>query len=169
MTTEALTEAASKKRGRPRKEFHGARTIFDTPDGRCDRSHINAAYLMRAMSILDGERDVEWLLKPDDVLAHGSRRSHRREILVELGRWADGECPRDIIIQWAQRVSKAKPRSKVAVAYLRSLRLGREAPPATSPLQRAWDKASPGERCAFVESNPEVRELVADYWRQGEP
>jgi hypothetical protein len=128
------------------------------------------------MSVLLGKPEFKWLYDHEGCLA--GRVEPRFTILAELGRLKNPE----VIRAAARQLCKDRPRSKVAVAWLRRLRLDsvREGPPRPGPGDADVANAlitalndfmatHPGTRWAdAVEGVELMRDSIVGQWYRGE-
>lgn len=121
----ALSEAASKKRGRGRPPAFSAEyraaigALF--PDIKTRRGLSDCLYRLRAVNLLEKDKRFTWLADGEAMQA-GRPGAWRPAILTELGRIGDD----DTLLAVAARLCELKPKTKDAVARIRRARLGRE-------------------------------------------
>jgi len=125
-----ISEAASKKRGRPRNGFADAIRFLYPELGR--RMLLNQAYAATAMGILGGEKDETGGLVFRGELAYlmAGRNRFRLGILVELGRLSAIGIEDAHIRRWALQVCEQRLPVKEAEKILRGMRFELEKVPA---------------------------------------
>jgi hypothetical protein len=123
-TTEIISEAASKKRGRPRlmsTEYEKMLRGLFGHEVRTQRGLHNVYYRQRALSVLGQYNEFKWLCDPEKM-ERGDLDCWKPSILVELGRIEDIQEMLNI----ATEICELKPKTKAAILMVRGLRLGRD-------------------------------------------
>jgi hypothetical protein len=123
-TTDSISEAASKKRGRPRlmdaEEEAFLRNLFGS-EVRTQRGLHNVFYRQLAFGVLGKHDEFKWLCDPVKM-ERGDPDCWKASILVELGRIEDIQEMLNI----AAEICELKPKTKAAILMVRGLRLGRD-------------------------------------------
>ena len=123
-TTESISEAASKKRGRPRLMDDEQEAILRGLFG--DEVHTtrglhNVFYRQMAFQFLGKHDEFKWLCD-SEAMERGDLDCWKPSILVELGRIEDVQEMFNI----ATEICELKPKTKAAILIVRGLRLGRD-------------------------------------------
>jgi hypothetical protein len=130
MMDTGISEAASKKRGRPKAWSEAAMAVsrFCVPDVKTTRHLQNVAYRQLAMGYLANDPAFAWLCDSERMTAGDA--AWRPGILAELGRFLEEET----IKAYAARICELKPKTKDAIAMLRRARTGKASAPDTLDL-----------------------------------
>ena len=123
------SEAASEKPRRRGRAPRFSPGIMDTArwvagDSKTGRHLVNVAYMQRALALLEGTPDLQWLFDPAAMMAdkhEPCKPAFRPGILAELGRIDDPEDMRALALQ----LCELKPKTHDAVAMLRQWRTGK--------------------------------------------
>ena len=123
-TTDSISEAASKKRGRPRlmdaEQEAFLRNLFGS-EVHTRRGLQNVFYRQLAFSVLGKHDEFKWLCD-SEAMGRGDLDCWKPSILVELGRIEDIQEMLNI----ATEICELKPKTKAAILMVRGLRLGRD-------------------------------------------
>lgn len=123
---DAKTEAASKKkRGRPPVMSAIDKVVVEAMGGGCytHRHRLNMKYLKRALLLLFEDIRFSWIVTKDTMMDIDCK--WKPGILSELGRIQDN----NELIAMALEICDLKPKTKTAIAMIRSARLGKEGKP----------------------------------------
>jgi hypothetical protein len=122
MTTDrSISEAASKKRGRPRLEYYRRGLDFAEFDAKTERGRQDVFYRLSAVAQLKDDERFTWLCDKAAMVA-GKKDAWKPSILTELGRI---ESYQDLV-EVALEICKIKPKTKDAIAMIRRWRTGCE-------------------------------------------
>jgi hypothetical protein len=144
-----------RKRGRPPsidpEMMQLAEQFF--PDVRTARGRANRVYFLQAFGILKNLPGTQWLCSTEEEIDAGTSRV-KHSILAELGRIADPER----FMVAAARLCQLRPTAREAVAWIRSIRLGRS--PASDAGRLGQSPASDAESLRQA-----LCQWLNQYWR----